>query len=98
MGLDCFESSGEEHVSFHIIFLAFSSNLHRFTCHVENTSFHFFCKHTPVHLRTKYMYVHIYYVLSEGSEDPSEIFFGPILGQFFWGKKIAITYYIYRII
>ena len=41
VGLVCFEFSGEDHVSFHIIFLAFSLNLHRFTCHVENTSFHF---------------------------------------------------------
>ena len=47
------------------------------------------------------MYVHIYYVriyiyigtylLSEGSEDPSKIFFGPVLGQKNWGKKIGIT-------
>ena len=37
-----------------------------------------------------YMYVHIYigtYLSSEGSEDPSEINFGPILGQ----KNWAIT-------
>ena len=39
------------------------------------------------------MYVYIYigtYLSSEGSEDPSEINFGPILGEKNWAKKIAI--------
>ena len=40
-----------------------------------------------------YMYIYIYtYLSSEGSEDPSEIFFGPILGQKNWGKKIGIIH------
>ena len=41
-----------------------------------------------------FMYIYIYigtYLLSEGSEGSSEIFFGPILGQLFGGKKIAIN-------
>ena len=84
-------------MSFHIIFLAFSLNLHQFTCHVENTSFHFFCKYTPDHL---YMYVHIVYIrtyvyryvpIVGGIGGPSKINFGPILGQKNWGKKIAFT-------
>ena len=64
VGLVCFESYGEDHVSFHIIFNAFSLNLHLFTCHVENKSFHFFFVNT--HLFTYEhnicMYIYIMYI------------------------------------
>jgi len=90
VGLVCFESSGEDHVSFHIIFLAFSLNLHRFTCHVENTSFHFFVNthlFTYEHKKCMYlyfMYVHIYrYVPTVGG-------FGGVLQDIFWADFGAI--------
>ena len=100
VGLVCFESLGEDHVSFHIIFSVFSLNLHSFTCHVENTFFRFFVNthlftyEHNIYVRTYNIYTYIYigtYLSSEGSKDPSEINFGPILGQKNWGKKIGIN-------
>ena len=94
VGLVCFESSGEDHVSFHIIFIAFSLNLHLFTCHVENTSFHFFFKkHTCSLMNIIYVciYIRIYiyictYVRIVGG------FGGPLLDTFwadFGAKKLG---------
>ena len=63
VGLVCFESSGEDHVSFHIIFSAFSLNLHLFTCHVENTSFHFFVNtHLFTYEHNICLHIYIIYV------------------------------------
>ena len=94
VGLVCFESSGEDHVSFHIIFSAFSLNLHCFTCYVENTSFHFFVN---IHLFTYehnicmyiyFMYVYIFILVRtyrrRVRRTPPRYFLG-----LFWGKKIG---------
>ena len=77
---------------FHTLFV-FLMKTHLFMCYVENTPVHIFLK---IHLFVFYvhnicMYIYIYtyiyigtYILLEGSEYPSEIFW-----EIFWCKEIC---------